>query len=162
MTKVSISHFIIIFSSQQINLSWSPPPHQDPACLPYLWNPEPLLHRAQEITKTWQTPRKDILLTVSTKGTPEGFPESQPNALPCYATLFPLNVSIFPKKGKQRKLLDCNTTYGESRDRSKNCFDFSLKMISYCHIYLTQLTQQDFQILQNNLITKQRIEKNKE
>lgn len=51
MTRVLISHLNTVFSSQHINLSWSPLLSQDWSP-PYLWDPAPRLHWAQERTQT--------------------------------------------------------------------------------------------------------------
>lgn len=46
MTKVSISHTNTVFSFQYVNMSWSPPSHQNPAYLIYgIQNPVSIVPR---------------------------------------------------------------------------------------------------------------------
>lgn len=77
---VSISHINVHF--QYVDLSWSPPPHQNPTKPTLTIGSRTQSPLAQEIT--WQSLRKNGLLRVHPMDSRKwGFLESQPNAVSC-------------------------------------------------------------------------------
>lgn len=95
-TRISTSHLNIIFSNQNISLSWSPAPHRAPGP-PWLWDPEPCVCYAQELTDTWQSLRQGRL--PNKVFTQFRFLAPEPHAFSGCIILLTLNLSLsFPRK----------------------------------------------------------------